>query len=623
MKWFRPTAILVAWVASVARAADVAPAVLHAADVAPAVLHAADVAPAVLQAEAERVAVMAKVKDTVLAIFSAGGGGGGSGVVISPDGVALTNFHVTQPCGAGMKCGMADGKVYDAVIVGVDPTGDVAMIKLFGGGTFPCAELGDSDRMQAGDSVFAMGNPFLLATDFQPTVTFGILSGVRRYQYPSGSFLEYADCLQTDASINPGNSGGPLFDMEGKVIGINGRASFEKRGRVSVGAGYAISINQIKNFLGHLQSGRIVDHATLGAVFAFDQDRRVTVSDILDQSDAYRRGLRYGDELLSFGGRAIDSPNAFKNALGIYPKGWRVPLSYRREGVRRDITVRLAALHTEGQLVEAVSTKPRRPPMPDPRKPGGPEKPPRGKSPPEPAPKDRAPDSPPEPDPHGPPHGLAPPPPPAEVVKKHYEEKRGFVNYYFNRWQRDRVWRAWVARADMAPLGPVWAISGEASGGTKYAIEVAERQVVLQLQNGETKWSMPDELGSSLLPAQSGGLFAALALWRRMAVEGPEKFGDVWYLGTAPLPGREGLFDVLVGLFGGVEARFFFDRKTGLIAALEMSPEENADPCELSFFDYRESAGRWLPGRMDVRFGDQAFAQFRIDRFGPRKTAQP
>ena len=82
---------------------------------------------------------------------------------------------------------------------------------------------------------------------------------------PAGTLLEYTDCLQTDASINPGNSGGPLFDAEGRLIGINGRGSFEKRGRVNVGVGYAISINQIKNFLGYLHSGRIVDHATLGA----------------------------------------------------------------------------------------------------------------------------------------------------------------------------------------------------------------------------------------------------------------------------------------------------------------------------------------------------------------------
>ncbi len=161
-----------------------------------------------------------------------------------------------------------------------------------------------------------IGNPFLLASNLQPTVTWGILSGVGRYQYPSGTLLEYGDCLQTDASINPGNSGGPIYDASGKLLGIVGRASFEKRGRVNVGVGYAISINQAKNFLGYLRSGRIVDHATLGATVATDPDGGVTVSNILESSDAYRRGLRYAAELLEIDGRVVQTANDVQNVLG-------------------------------------------------------------------------------------------------------------------------------------------------------------------------------------------------------------------------------------------------------------------------------------------------------------------
>ena len=165
---------------------------------------------------------------------------------------------------------------------------------------------------------------------------YGIISGVHRYQYPAGTLLEYADCLQTDAAINPGNSGGPLFDAAGRLIGINGRGSFEKRGRVNVGVGYAISINQIKRFIGLLKSGRIVDHASLGATVTTDADGRVVVDDILDDSDAFRRGLRYGDEMVRFGGREIGSANAFKNALGTYPArlAGADRVSPRRPGVR-------------------------------------------------------------------------------------------------------------------------------------------------------------------------------------------------------------------------------------------------------------------------------------------------
>ena len=120
---------------------------------------AAAVDPALLEIESQRIAVIDKAKDSVLAVFVSTGQGGGSGVVITPDGYALTNFHVAHECGSAMKCGMADGRLYDAVLVGIDPTGDVALIKLVGRDDFPHAELGDSDQARVGDWVFAMGKP--------------------------------------------------------------------------------------------------------------------------------------------------------------------------------------------------------------------------------------------------------------------------------------------------------------------------------------------------------------------------------------------------------------------------------------------------------------------------------
>ncbi len=148
--------------------------------VAPSCGDAAEVDEAVRKSEQERIAGVNKAVPSVLAIFAQGGQGGGSGVVISADGFALSNFHVTNPCGNFMKCGMADGKLYDAVIVGIDPVGDVALIKLFGRDDFPAAEMADSDQVQVGDWCFAMGNPFLLATDFTPSVSYGVVSGVHR-----------------------------------------------------------------------------------------------------------------------------------------------------------------------------------------------------------------------------------------------------------------------------------------------------------------------------------------------------------------------------------------------------------------------------------------------------------
>ena len=111
----------------------------------------------------------------------------------------------------------------------------------------------------------AMGNPFLLAEDQRPTVTLGVVSGIHRYQGGSKNLLVYGDCIQTDSSINPGNSGGPLFNLQGEVVGINGRGSFEERGRVNVGLGYAISVNQIKKFIPDLLATKVSLHGTLDA----------------------------------------------------------------------------------------------------------------------------------------------------------------------------------------------------------------------------------------------------------------------------------------------------------------------------------------------------------------------
>jgi S1-C subfamily serine protease len=608
---------------------------------------AADVDEGVLKDETARVAAIAKATPTVLAIFVKQGQGGGSGVVISPDGYALTNFHVSREAGIGMQCGMADGKMYNAVIVGVDPTGDLALIKLLGRDDFPAAELADSDQVRAGDWCFTAGNPFLLATDFTPSIAYGVVSGVHRYQYPAGTLLEYADCLQVDAAINPGNSGGPLFNAAGQLIGINGRGSFEKRGRVNVGVGYAISVNQIKNFLGYLKSGRIVDHATLGATVSTSDDGRVTVTDILENSDAYRRGLRYDDEIVRFAGRDIRSTNAFKNALGIFPMGWRVALSYRREGRTTDILVRLRGVHHEVELIAAAEESeegPERPqkgpkeerPFPDKRKPekDHPDENPGDKNP---GDKDQKPDQKPgdKPDqPKGehpaiPGHqliplgGLVPKPALPEDVKKHYEARSGFANYYFNKLNRDRIWKATVGRGDFSALSGLWKFSGGLVGGGTFDVKLTDKDAAIALPLGDTRLEVSDDLGAVLNPPGSGGLLAAMHLWRKFQIGGPSHFGDVVYMGTAPLAGHDGLVDVVQGTTGGVDCEFMFDPIDGTLLALEMYPQTDADPCEVYFGDYREVDGRFLPYRFEVRNGDNLFgvltvAKYDLQKGGPK-----
>ncbi len=583
----------------------------------PRLVAAADVDPKVLEAEARRVAVVQSASSFAVAVFAANGQGGGSGVVITPDGYALSNFHVTREAGDAMKCGMADGKLYDAVIVGIDPTGDVALIKLLGRDDFPHAELADSDKVRAGDWCFAIGNPFLLATDFKPTVSYGVISGVHRYQPPSGTLLEYTDCLQADAAINPGNSGGPLFDAEGRLIGINGRGSFEKRGRVNVGVGYAISINQIKNFMGHLKSGRIVDHATLGARLASDSAGHVIVDDILTGSDAFRRGLRYGDEVLSFAGRPISTVNGFKNILGIFPKGWRVPLSYRRDDQIYDILVRLSGVHAEAELAALLAgptEKGKRPDGGRPKKPapkGEPEVPKPDK------PRDQQPDGPQPEAPKDPekPAGHPAAPPMPEIAKQHFTARPGYVNYFFNQLNQDRVWKALASRGDVAAMRGQWTISGDLAAGGEFEIVLSDKSAMITLPGGTAKVDLSGSLGDSLGPPGSGGLLVTLGLWHRLMAVTPARFGAMYYLGTVPSPGHEGLTDVLAGTHGAVDCRFMVDPGDGALVEVEMLPDDDADPCEVYLSEYHEVDGRMLPGKIEVRYGDVIYQVFSCKQY--------
>jgi S1-C subfamily serine protease len=559
---------------------------------------AAEPPPPVLQAQQERVETIQRAMKTGVCIFAKEGSGGGSGVVISPDGYALTNFHVVQPAGSYMKCSMADGKLYDAIVVGIDPVGDVALIKLLGRDDFPVAPLADSDRVQPGDACFAVGNPFLLASDFQPTVTLGIVSGVHRYQYPSGTLIEYADCIQTDASINPGNSGGPLFNDKGEVIGINGRISFEKRVRINVGVGWAISINQIKHFLGCLKSGRIVDHATLGATVAAAEDGRVLVDNILETADAWRRGLRYDDEIIGFGGRTISSQNDFKNALGIFPKGWRVPLVYRRDGKETEILVRLSGVHGEEELISKVQRPPRQQQPPRPRE--GPD-----------GQKDRPRDGQPRPLPQLPiPMPQEKPQIPEEAAKL-IKASPGYANYHFNELNRDRVWSAFAAKGDFTSLRGTWTLEGDLADGGKISVKLGDSESSGSFPTGAVSVDASKDLTDQLGPPGSGGLLAALHLWRRLLVAGPQKFGQLHYYGTAPCPGMEGLADVLVGVNNVVETNFVFDPKSGELAVVEMFGDAEQDPCEVRLLDYQPRDGRQFPTRIVVQFGDKQVAEVR------------
>ena len=524
----------------------------------------------VAEIEQARIDAITKGSRSTICVFGPQSQGGGSGVVISADGYALSNYHVVEGSGPFMKCSMNDGVLYDSVIVGIDPVGDVALIKLLGRDDFPFATLADSDAVEQGDDCFAVGNPFLLATNFQPTVSWGVVSGVHRYQYPSGTLLEYADCIQTDAAINPGNSGGPLFNAEGNLIGINGRGSFEKRGRVNVGVGYAISINQIKLFMDYLKSGRIIDHATIGATVATDDQGDVRVSNILESSDAWRRGLRYDDRVKQFAGRSIGTVNQFKNVLGIFPKGYRVPISFEREGVAIEAMVRLTGVHSAEKLTEMIEG-----PVSETEKPETPEK--------------RETE--------------------AEVNQyaSWYEERRGFTNYHFNKLNRKRVWDQSVeSQGDFSSSSMRWRLSGVNNKGKKVQMVLADEKSGIEI--GSKTWVLDpeSEMSEQRVPEDTGGLLIALHLWRNFLILGPERFGEVVYFGSAPLEPGGTNYQILVATRGTIESHLFFHPETGKLTAMEIFPELNSDPCLLWLKDYRRDDDLSLPATMEYSFGIQS-----------------
>lgn len=580
-------------------------------------LQAQDIDKGVLEAEKKRVEVVEKVKPSVCAIFEPGGAGGGSGVLISKDGYALTNFHVVGRK-VTMGVGLPDGILYDAVLVGLDKVGDVALIKLLPkqeGKDFPFAELGDSDKVKAGDWSLAMGNPFLLATDFNPTVTFGLISGVHRYQPPEGQgLLEYTDCIQIDTSINPGNSGGPLFDMNGRLIGINGRGSFDKRGRINSGVGYAISINQIKNFLGHMHAGMDTDHASPGFSVGGDteEESRMVVRNILDECDAHRRGLELNDEVVSFAGRPIGNGNEFKNVIGIYPKGWRMPLVYRHENTKHEALVRLMG-YTAKVIQDANDKKP--------------------------------------------PVQVAPPAP-AGAGAKLYEAKKGFANYYFNKLHRDRLLANLKKQGDFTALTGEWVIDadmiqkkkkGEARFSLreeKLADKKGTRQLIklsldgipydldllkLDLDNKRTQEELEREL---VQPTGSGGLMAAMFHYRELLTRGDKGFTECFHGGHEPFypPPADGSTpkqqtdvridcEVILTEHTDIYGKWYFALKdrpgipAGTLVGFEVTAARGFDPCEVYLYDFKPVDGRVLPQKLFVHHGNDRFATFTVKEY--------
>jgi S1-C subfamily serine protease len=269
---------------------------------------------------------------------------GGSGVVIRPDGLMLTNDHVIE----GKRTHavrLGDGSTHRARLLGTDPVGDLAVLKieLESGASLPHLELGDAVPLAVGDETLAVGNPFGLGVlDQAPTFTAGIVSALHHVQ---GT---YTECIVTDTELNPGNSGGPLLDVAGRVVGINGQISTRFGLRSNTGLGFAIGARQIRLWLPRLEAagGEEVRHGKLVGLDLRPADparRGAVVADVAEGSVAAAAGIRPGDAIVALDGAAVPHPRRLAGLVGIYPEGQEVELTVERGGAETKLVARLAA----------------------------------------------------------------------------------------------------------------------------------------------------------------------------------------------------------------------------------------------------------------------------------------
>ncbi len=271
--------------------------------------------------------------------------GGGSGVCISEDGYFITNHHVwteaVKPAKTLVKMA-GNSKRYTADSVGADPRGDIVLgkIRVGEGEKLPFVNLADSDKVEVGDLCLCIGNPFLLAGQgSEPTVTLGTVSATHRFQ---GG---YNDALQIDTAINPGNSGGPSFNLDGEVIGINGRNIASHGKRFNTGAGFAIPSTQVRNFLDAFkaQSGGayLVRHGLVDGLSYDYHDRAGALIDEVDaDTDAAAAGFESGDVITEIDGHEIGTVYRVYGVLGTKPRGSEFTFKVRRG--EQELTIKVA-----------------------------------------------------------------------------------------------------------------------------------------------------------------------------------------------------------------------------------------------------------------------------------------
>ncbi|NQT00871.1 MAG: DegQ family serine endoprotease [Planctomycetes bacterium] len=281
----------------------------------------------------------------------------GSGFIISSDGYILTNNHMVEES-EKVEVELTDGRKFTAKIIGTDSDSDVAVVKI-DAKDLPYLELADSDVLEVGEWVLAIGNPLGLSH----TVTAGIVSAKGR----SGFGLAYFEnFIQTDAAINFGNSGGPLINLDAKVVGIN-TAIVGAGG--NIGIGFAIPINMAKNIYDQLVKSGTVERGFLGVEIAALTDetapffglkknaRGVLISVVQPDSAAEKAGLQHNDVVIELNGEPIESRDAFRNQIAMLKPGSRIKLVVWRDRKRKTISVKLGKRPPTEELAGTLSPK--------------------------------------------------------------------------------------------------------------------------------------------------------------------------------------------------------------------------------------------------------------------------
>jgi serine protease Do len=270
----------------------------------------------------------------------------GSGVIVSANGYIITNFHVVDKADRIRVSLMGEpaSVSYPAKVIGTDRETDLAVIKIEVSHPLPYAKLGNSDSMQVGDWVLAIGSPFGLKS----TVTAGIVSAKGRNIVPQRQFQSF---IQTDAAINPGNSGGPLVNMEGEVIGINTAIYTESSGYQ--GVGFAMPSNTIASVFNQLVSStHKVERGSIGISFSAEPSPAVTrmygggkgvvVQDVTPGGPASQAGLKPGDAIVSVGGKSVNTGDELVSEVSSRHPGEKLKIGYLRNGKQEEVTVAVA-----------------------------------------------------------------------------------------------------------------------------------------------------------------------------------------------------------------------------------------------------------------------------------------